>query len=77
MMREAIRNKRNAIKDEQEKLSNSMTTPLCRSEEAILQDSKWMKESKDLNGSFDKIPPIQNGNKVAGNGAQSYYVDIN
>ena len=42
-----------------------------------LQDDKWISESKDLSNSFDKIPPIINGNKVTEKGARGYYVDLN
>ncbi|XP_059084899.1 uncharacterized protein LOC131881921 [Tigriopus californicus] len=74
LLREAIQNKRNEIKRESDRLNSSMTTPLCRSEEALLQDKKWMSQVKDLNHSFEKIPPISLQRKVCSKG-QSYYVD--
>ena len=36
-MRETINKKRNDIKAENERLDSSLTTPLCKSEEALLQ----------------------------------------
>ena len=77
LLREAIKNKREVIKREQEKLNESLTTPLCKSEEAIIKEDKWTSECKDLNSSFEKLPPISNGRKIAKKGiGQSYYVDL-
>lgn len=75
LLRETIKNKRNEIQREQEKLNSSLTTPLCKSEEAILQNRKWMSEVKDLQGSFEKIPPISSNKKIVGDKSQAYYVD--
>eukprot|EP00095_Tigriopus_kingsejongensis_P010923 maker-scaffold238_size242079-snap-gene-1.23 protein:Tk10923 transcript:maker-scaffold238_size242079-snap-gene-1.23-mRNA-1 annotation:"purine catabolism regulatory family" len=59
LLKEAIQNKRNEIKRENDRLSSSMNTPLCKSEEVLLQDKRWMSQIKDLNHSFEKIPPIE------------------
>ena len=45
-LREALRSKKEEMRRGQEKLNSSLTTALCKSEEAILQDKKWMSEVK-------------------------------
>lgn len=40
LLRETMRAKRDEIRKEEEKLSQSLTTALCKSEEAILQARK-------------------------------------
>lgn len=77
LLKETIRAKRHEMRKEQDKLSSSLTTALCKSEEAILADSKWMEQVKDLNNSYGKVPPINSRSKVnSGNNAKSYYVDF-
>lgn len=75
VLRSAMKAKRQEIKAEQNRLSSSLTTALCKSEESVLQNKKWMDEIKDLNSSFGKIPPITTKKKVCNKG-QSYYVDF-
>ena len=45
-IKEAVRQKKEEMKREQEKLNSSLTTALCKSEEAVLTNKKWMDEIK-------------------------------
>ena len=45
-MKEALRQKKEEMRREQEKLNSSLTTALCKSEEAVLTNKKWMEEIK-------------------------------
>ena len=45
-MKEALRQKKEEMRREQEKLTSSLTTALCKSEEAVLENKKWMDEIK-------------------------------
>ncbi len=47
-MMQKIKEKRQEMKDEQEKLNSSLNTPLCKSEEAVLLKKTWMSEVKNL-----------------------------
>jgi len=67
-MKEVLRKKKEEIRRENEKLNSSLTTALCKSEEAVLTNKKWMEEIKDLNSSFEKLPAISKTKKVAGTG---------
>ena len=45
-MKEALRQKKEEMMREQDKLNSSLTTALCKSEEAVLTNKKWMEEIK-------------------------------
>ena len=45
-MKEALRQKKEEMRREQDKLNSSLTTALCKSEEAVLTNKKWMEEIK-------------------------------
>ena len=45
-MKEVLRKKKEEIRRENEKLNSSLTTALCKSEEAVLTNKKWMEEIK-------------------------------
>ena len=45
-MKEALRQKKEEMRREQDKLNSSLTTALCKSEEAVLTNKKWMDEIK-------------------------------
>ena len=45
-MKEVLRKKKEEIRRENEKLNSSLTTTLCKSEEAVLTNKKWMEEIK-------------------------------
>ena len=47
-MKEVLRKKKEEIRRENEKLNSSLTTALCKSEEAVLTNKKWMEEIKVL-----------------------------
>ena len=45
-LKESLRQKKEEMRREQDKLNSSLTTALVKSEEAILSNKKWMEEIK-------------------------------
>jgi len=77
-LRDALRARRDRERlrrRQEDELNSSVNVPLCKSEEEVLKKKDWMKEVKDLNGSFSKLPPISCQRKVAATG-QSFYVQL-
>ena len=52
-MKEALRQKKEEMRREQDKLNSSLTTALVKSEEAILSNKKWMEEIKVRSSYYD------------------------
>ena len=59
---------RNEIKQTQEKLNSSLTTPIVDHEKKVLDNGSWMNEKKDVAKRFNVLPPIDDGKKVLNNG---------
>ena len=52
-LKESLRQKKEEMRREQDKLNSSLTTALVKSEEAILSNKKWMEEIKVRSSYYD------------------------
>jgi len=73
-LRRVIEDGRREIKEAQEKLNSSLTTPIVESEAKVIEEGNWLSEVKDLNKRFNALPPISMNKKIKDN-AMAFTVD--
>jgi len=73
-LRRVIEDGRREIKEAQDKLNSSLTTPIVESEAKVIEEGNWLSEVKDLNKRFNALPPISMNKKIKDN-AMAFTVD--
>ena len=63
-LREVMMKGKENVKLREERLSASLTQPLCEKEWNVLQKGTWLNEQKDLNHRFNLLPPIDSDKRV-------------
>ncbi len=59
----------------QERLSQSLSTPIVDKELRVLENGSWLTEVKDVNRRFSALPPIHTGKKVKHNKGMAFQLD--
>ena len=63
-LHEIMEQGRKEIREAQEKLSTSLTTPIVDKELKVIESGSWLSEQKDVNRRYAPLPPIPDGKKV-------------
>ena len=65
---------REEIRQAQETLNTSLTTPLVDKEKKVIESGSWLAEQKDVNNRYQPLPPIPDGKKVRVNKGMAFTV---